>query len=137
MVLLNQTARALFVWDYARGLLIILGFCALGFGVQRVNPVPFPAPLVGMGLLWGAVQLKVIRVEWIATACNLLLRHMSLFFLPILLGATRTLPHAARPLAAIGISVLGGTLLTLWITHMLCERWVPEAQAAPEGEVAS
>jgi holin-like protein len=116
------------VWDYGRGLLIILGFCALGFGIQRIDPIPFPAPLVGMLLLWAAVQFRLVRIAWIERAGALLLRHMSLFFLPILLGAVRNMPHSPRLLAAIVLAVFGGTFITLWLTHTLCERWVPEAE---------
>lgn len=123
------------VWDYGRGFLIILAFCFLGFGVQRVNPMPFPPPLVGMLLLWGAVQARLVQVAWIEAAGSLLLRHMSLFFLPILLGAVRNLPHSPRLLAAIGLTIFGGTLITLWLTHTLCERWVVDARTE-EGEAA-
>lgn len=119
-------SRALPIWEYARGFLLLGIFAGTGWAVVYFSHLPFPPPLVGLALAGMALRLGLIRLEWIETSGTFLLRHMSLFFLPILLGATHQIPAAPEARIAVALAAVGGTILTFWTTQALSERWMPK-----------
>ena len=75
-------ARAREVISLSRGLLILLAFLAAGTLLVRATRLPIPGNVLGMVLLTAALQLRLVRVAWVADAAAVLLRHLALFFVP-------------------------------------------------------
>jgi holin-like protein len=67
---------------YGLGIGIILVFLAAGNVAASWLAVPFPGSVIGMVLLVVALQIGLVRVEWVKPMAELLLRHMALFFVP-------------------------------------------------------
>ncbi len=64
-------------------LLLLLQMC--GEGLARLLSLPIPGPVIGMLLLWPMLQWTPLR-DSLAAAAQLLLSHLSLFFVPAGVG---------------------------------------------------
>jgi holin-like protein len=117
---LGKGVRAPHWIHYLGGMLVIGVFCLLGWWLAGVMRGGIPAPIFGMVLLATALHLRWIPIRWVDKAGSFLLRHMSLFFLPILLGAGEYLASNRNDLAGILAAVVGGTVLSLWSAYAVC-----------------
>ena len=98
------------------GSLAILGCYYAGIIVTQTIPSPLPAPLVGLLLLL-ALLFLVPRVEHaIALSSAPLLKHMSLFFVPAVLGVSLYWSDIQAHLFSLTVAVVGITALCLGIT---------------------
>ena len=52
---------------YLSQFLIILGFTLAGEALQRIIPLPIPASVYGLALLFTALCLKIVKVEQVKT----------------------------------------------------------------------
>ena len=97
----------------------LLGFQLAGELVVRLSGVPVPGPVLGMVML---VVFFVIRggvPEDMKAVAAVVLRHLSLLFVPAGVGL---MLHAARIEAewfAIGAALLGSSVLTLMVTVLV------------------
>jgi len=64
----------------------LLPFWGAGAALARLLRLPVPGPVLGLGLLLGALQLGLVRPEWFEEGASWLLRHMLLFFVPAAVG---------------------------------------------------
>ena len=51
---------------YLSQLIIILGFTFVGEALQRLIPLPIPASIYGLALLFAALCLKIVKLEQVA-----------------------------------------------------------------------
>lgn len=101
------------VLEFLRGFAIILFFLALGKIISHYSPFVFPASIIGLLLLFLALVLKLIRVEWVLFTGNVALKYMVLLFIPIGVGLIDYLTLIAENYIAILGSLLITTLLIL------------------------
>ena len=71
---------------FARGILILLAFLYAGNAVSALLRLPVPGSVLGMVMLAAALRFGVIRPAWVRPAAELLIRHMSLLFIPAGVG---------------------------------------------------
>ncbi len=64
----------------------LIGFLFAGEIIESVFRVPLPGNVIGMLLLFIALQMKWLKLEQVKGAADLLLSHMMLFFAPIIVG---------------------------------------------------
>lgn len=84
--------------------------------------VPFPGSLAGLLLCTALLKLRLIRVEWVEGAADLLLSHLSLFYLPFLAALGQFGPlFRASGLTLVGI-VIASTEMVLLTTGLVAER---------------
>lgn len=62
---------------------IVLGVCLAGEFLSQALPVPFPASMLSMILLFLLLSLKILRPEHIRDKADFLLKNMSFFFIPV------------------------------------------------------
>lgn len=67
---------------YVRQFLVILGFSFLGEMLKEVLPLPIPASIYGLVLLFAALELGVIKVEAVRDTGKFLIEIMPLMFIP-------------------------------------------------------
>jgi holin-like protein len=105
-----------------RGLLILVGFHAVGIGLHRVG-VPLPAGVLGLLLFLGALVTGIVKLKWVEETADLMVRHMLLLFVPLLAGLTvmgDVLRHDALALiASIVVSLAAVLLTTGGLAHFL------------------
>ena len=66
--------------EYIVQLLIILGFTFAGEALNRVIPLPIPAAVYGLVLLFVGLRTGLVKVEKIKTVGNWLITIMGVFF---------------------------------------------------------
>ena len=94
-------------------------FLFLGAALKEVIPLPIPASMFGLFLLFFALCLKIIKLEWVEKGSNWLLAELLLFFIPSAVGIVNydeiLSLQGAEIVGLIGIStiiVMGMTALT-------------------------
>ncbi len=94
-------------------------FLFLGAALKEVIPLPIPASMFGLFLLFLALFFKMIKLEWVEKGANWLLAELLLFFIPSAVGIVNydeiLSLQGAEIVGLIGIStiiVMGMTAIT-------------------------
>lgn len=104
-----------------RGLTILLVLQGAGELLCRLLHLPVPGSVLGMGLLFLLLWTKVVRIEWIADACDLLLGNMALFFVPAGVGVMVHAGLISRQWLPISLALVVSTLLVMAATGWVAE----------------
>ncbi|HZG55146.1 CidA/LrgA family protein [Paenibacillus sp.] len=110
-----------------RGLAVLLGFHLAGTALERLAGVPLPGNVIGLLLLLAALLLGWVKLEWVESTAQFLLKHMMLFFAPIVVGTIAFLPLIRAEWAAIVVSLLLGPLIVVVATALAAKLW-PRAE---------
>lgn len=99
-----------------RGLAILLGFHLLGMALVSWLDIPLPPNVAGLILFLLSLWLRIIRLEWVESTAQFLLRHMMLFFIPYIVGTIAFWPMIEKYGLAIVVSLATSSLVALAIT---------------------
>ena len=61
---------------------LIMALCLLGDLIASLIPFPIPATILALCILFILLKTKVIKLSWVEDAGNLLLKNMTLLFVP-------------------------------------------------------
>lgn len=78
---------------YVLQLLIIIFFAFLGEIMHRIIPLPFPASIYGIVLLYTSLELKILKVKHIREVSTTLIIAMPVMFIPPAVGLMMTWEH--------------------------------------------
>lgn len=78
--------------NYVKQFCIILAFSFTGEVLNCLIPLPVPASIYGLVLLFLALEFKILKVEHIKEVSKFLLGIMSIFFVPSSVGFINALP---------------------------------------------
>ncbi len=106
---------------YLSQFLIILGFSLAGEALQRLLPVPIPASVYGIVLLFAALSLKIVKVEQVKEAGGFLTSIMPVLFVSPMVGLLDNLALVQDALLPILLLVLSSTVLTFGISGWLAQ----------------
>jgi holin-like protein len=98
------------------GFALLLLFNLVGVVLSTYGHVPLPGNVIGLLLLLAALAAGIVKLHWIEETSHLLLRHMLLFFAPLVVGSLGLLRLFAGSFAAIAAVIVVSTLLTAWVT---------------------
>lgn len=104
-----------------RGLAILLAFHFIGLLIQTATSLPIPANVIGLILFTACLFLKIVKLEWVETSAQLLLRHMLLFFVPFVVGTMVYFPLIGQSLLAIVFGLVLSSLISLVATGLLTQ----------------
>jgi len=107
---------------YLRSALIILLFLGLGKGITALSGLPIPGSIIGLLLLFTALTLRVVNYQTLLPTANLLLRYMTLFFVPVGVGLLQYGDLLSQYWLAIGLSSVIGTFTVLLTTGWVYQR---------------
>ncbi|MEH7130595.1 CidA/LrgA family holin-like protein [Neobacillus drentensis] len=97
-------------------------FLFLGASLKEVIPLPIPASMFGLFLLFIALYFKIIKLEWVERGANWLLAELLLFFVPSAVGIVNydeiLSVQGAEIVGLIGIS----TIVVMGITALIAEK---------------
>ena len=97
--------------------LSILFLCQLvGEVVVRAVGVPFPGPVLGMGLVFIGLLVRGRSDPSFDAVADTILRHLSLLFVPAAVGVMQQAGLIAANWVAISAALVLSTLLTLLVT---------------------
>lgn len=103
-------------------LLFIFGFTFLGEVLSAVIPVPIPASVYGLVLLFLALRAGLVKLKQVEKAGNFMILLLSLLFIPPvvnLLGCWDTVREILLPVALI---ILLSTVLVFVLSGRLSQR---------------
>lgn len=106
---------------YLNQFLIILGFSLMGEVLQRIVPLPIPASVYGIVLLFLALCLKLIKVEQVKTAGSFLTSILPLLFVSPAVGILENWDLIKGSLFAMLLLALATTCLTFGIAGRVAQ----------------
>lgn len=119
------------MFDYLRGLALILAFQALGWLLQRLG-VPMPGGVLGLLALFLALKLRLVKLAWVDRMAGLLLRHMVLLFVPLTVGLME-MGHVLQRQAVALLASLVVSWAAVFLTTGLLGQWLlPTVQPRPD-----
>lgn len=108
---------------FLRQFLVILGFSFLGEALHALLPLPIPASVYGLVLLFLALCLGVVKPEKVKGAAGFLLEIMPVLFIPALVGLLDVWP-LVEPILLPALVIAGvSTLVTMGVTGKAAQ-WV-------------
>lgn len=116
-----------------RGLCILLTFQCAGELIILLTGWPFPGPVIGMLLLFCALQMRGEASAGLTACSQYLIRHLSLFFLPAGVGIFFLAQSQAQQLPAMLVAIFIGTLATLWLTGSLFQALLKPVSGEDQG----
>ena len=96
---------------YLSSVLIVLGFTLLGELLHAVLPLPIPAAIYGLVLLFAALSLKLIRVEQVRPVSDFLIGIMTVLFVSPIVNLLDCWQAAAAHLVPIIIILFVSTVV--------------------------
>jgi len=117
-----------------RGFALLLVLQAIGEVLSRFFALPIPGPVLGLVLLLPALNFEFVRVP-ASAAAELMLAHLSLFFVPVGVGVITHLQlvsqHGIRLLLVIVLSTWIGIAVTAVVLRSFLR--IALARANPDG----
>ena len=104
------------------GLLVLVGFLALGDALSSLSPLHLPGNVLGMVLLALSLRLRLLRVEPLRPAAELLTRHMALFFVPPGVAVMLHLDTLSRAFVPIVVSSAVSTMAVMLVVGRVAQR---------------
>lgn len=107
----NVSGEVLKTCRAAGQFLLLWGVAQLAHRLTTATHLPLPGNVVALTLLYVLLELGVVRGAWVEDAASLLIKHMSLFFVPLAVGALAYgALFAAEGVATLTVVVFSGAL---------------------------
>ncbi|HEJ9686345.1 TPA: CidA/LrgA family protein [Proteus mirabilis] len=74
------------IWHYIRSFFILYLCLFAGNLISALLPFAVPGSIVGLLILFGLLAFQLIPLRWVKPGSNILLKNMSLLFIPIGVG---------------------------------------------------
>ena len=100
-----------YIWQF----MIILGFTMLGELLQKLIPLPIPASVYGLVLLFAALCLKLVKVEQVREAGGFLSSLLPILFVSPAVGIVKHWELISPQLLQLCLLILATTMLTFGI----------------------
>jgi holin-like protein len=105
------------------GVAVLWAFAQAGALIAGAAHLPVPGSVIGMLLLWAALETRVLRLEWIDGGARSLMRILGLLFVPAGVGFVQFAGAGSLWLEVVAV-VIAGTLVTLAIAGHVVQRAV-------------
>ena len=102
-------------------LMIIFMISLVGEGISSVFQLPVPCSIIGLVLLFLALQFKLLRLRHISMVGNFLLANMTILFLPPAVGIMDKFQVIAPYLLPIILIVLGAIVLNVCVIAVVVQ----------------
>ena len=101
---------------------IIMGFTLAGEALQRLIPLPIPASVYGIALLFAALSMKAIRLEQVKETGDFLKSLLPLLFVSPTVGIVEHWSVIRQDILPIGLLILSTTVVTFGISGQITQR---------------
>lgn len=95
---------------------ILFGFLAVGEIVVYLTGIKLPGSIIGMGLLFAALQLRWVRPEMLQKTVDTMMGNLSLFLVPPCVAVMSYLDLVAEDFASIVTSTVLSTFAVMFVT---------------------
>lgn len=114
---------------YLSQFLIILGFTLTGEALQRIIPLPIPASVYGLALLFASLCLKVVKVDQVKQTGTFLTSILPILFVSPAVGIVDDWSLIRNDLLPILLLLIGSTIVTFGISGQLAQRLLKKGGA--------
>ena len=109
---------------YLTQFMTIMGFTLIGEVLQRIVPLPIPASVYGIALLFAALCLKWVKVEQIKETGSFLSSILPILFVSPAVGIVEDWGLIRDDLLAILLLLIGSTVLTFGISGRVAQAFL-------------
>lgn len=109
---------------YLSQFLIILGFTLAGEALQRIIPLPIPASVWGIALLFTSLCLKLIKVEQVKETAAFLSSLLPLLFVSPAVKIVEDWALIREDLLGIALVLIATTVLTFAVSGRVAQAFV-------------
>ncbi len=96
----------------------------LGNAVQDIFQLSIPGSVLGMLFLFFLLKSGIVKLDWIKEGTSLLLKHLTLFFIPVTVGFMEYLDlFSGRGILLLVVTILS-TALVMGLSGFVSERLV-------------
>lgn len=106
---------------YLKQFMYIVLFSFLGELLNKIIPLPIPASIYGMVLLFIALSLNIIKLEQIEESANFLLSIMLIMFVPAGVGIMDTFSAYKSAMFPILVIIITSTIIVMITTGYVTE----------------
>ncbi len=106
---------------YLSQFLIILGFTFAGEALQRLVPLPIPASVYGLLLLFGALCLGIVKLEQVKETGHFLASILPVLFVAPTVGIIEYWGLISAQLLPIALILVASTVLTFGIAGRIAQ----------------
>lgn len=99
-----------------RQLAIIIGCLTVGEFITWLTGISVPSSIIGMLLLTFLLKVKVIKLEWVETISNFLVKNMGFFFVPPGVALMLYFDIIGKEIVPIVLATTLSTMLVLVVT---------------------
>ena len=118
---------------YLPQFLIIFGFTLAGEVLQRLLPLPIPASVYGLVLLFAALCLKIVKVEQVKEVGGFLTSILPILFVSPTVGIVEHWGLIRPQLLPIALILVATTALTFGISGMVTQAIMGKKGGASHG----
>lgn len=115
---------------YLSQFLIIMGFTLAGEALQRLLPLPIPASVYGLVLLFAALCAGLVKLEQVKTAGNFLSSLLPLLFVSPTVGIVENWALIRPQLLPIALLLAASTVVTFGISGGFAQKLMRKAGGA-------
>lgn len=101
--------------------LIIMGFTLAGEALQRLIPLPIPASVYGLALLFLALCLKIVKVEQVKQTGGFLTSILPILFVSPAVGIVEDWALIRNDLLPILLLLVGSTVATFGVSGRIAQ----------------
>ena len=101
---------------------VIIGLSLVGETLNAVVPLPVPASVWGMVLLFVLLCLKVIKPEQVQDAADFLLSIMTVMFVPVGAGLITSFPTIKNEIFGIFAIIIVSTVVCFFVTGKVAQK---------------
>lgn len=101
---------------------ILWSFSIAGSALAQNLHLALPGNLIGMALLFLALALGIVRESWFATTVRFLTKHLTFFFIPLIVGIMDSGALLARSGGAIVVALALSAALGIAVTALVTDR---------------
>jgi len=106
---------------YLNQFLIIMGFALIGEALQRIVPLPIPASVYGIALLFLALCFGLVKLEQVKEAGGFLSSLLPLLFVAPTVGILENWALIRDALLPMVLLILASTVLTFGISGRIAQ----------------
>ena len=109
---------------------ILIAFYLLGEGISLLLPFSFPGSIIGMGLLFLALLMKIITLKDIGVVSGFLLKYMPLFFIPAGVSVMSSVPLIEDHILTITLTLVLSAVFMLALIALIVDYLVKKVKDA-------
>ena len=109
---------------YLPQFLIIMGFTLLGEALQRIIPLPIPASVYGLALLFLALCLKLVKVEQVKDTGFFLTSFLPVLFVAPIVSLLDCWDQIKPHLIPIVVILIGSTVLCFAVSGRVTQWYI-------------